>query len=269
MASDREAGGLEIGAVLRDARQRAGLDIGSVESQTKIRTRYLRALENEDWGVLPGHAYAKGFLRTYAQLLGLDAEALVDEYRRRVEVPTGGYPLAEPVLQARRRGGEEPGEPGRLMGRGPSRGWILAGLLTVLVAVLIVLGLTSGDDDEGPRGDRQASQQRDQGRDREEPEPPPPLPLELTGGDSAVQICLLRGDGEVLFDDTLEPGDSEQFDSVTYELRFPNGFDVNQIEVSSDGEPLSFGVDPQGPVAYTIEPPGRLRQTNLSGQGCP
>jgi hypothetical protein len=268
MSNDRPAGGLEIGAVLRDARQRAGLDIGSVEAQTKIRTRYLRALENEDWGVLPGHAYAKGFLRTYAQLLGLDAEALVDEYRRRVEVPTGGYPLAEPVLQARRRG-DEPGEPGRLLGRGPSRGWILAGLLTALVAILIVLGVTAGEDDGGESADRPAREERRQNQGQQEPEPPPPLPLELTGGASPVEVCLLRGDGEVLYDDILEPGASEQFESLSYQLRFPTGFDTDQIELSVDGEQLEFEVDPQGPVAYVIERPDRLTQTNFTGQGCP
>jgi cytoskeleton protein RodZ len=266
MASDRPAGGLEIGAVLRDARQRAGLDIASVEAQTKIRTRYLRALEDEDWQVLPGHAYAKGFLRTYAQLLGLDADTLVDEYRRQVEVPTGGYPLAEPVLQARRRP-EEPGEPG-LLGRGPNRSWILAGLLTALVAILIVLGLTSGEDDGGEDGDRQASGDRQ--REREpEPEPLPPLPLELAGGTSPVRVCLLRGDGERLFEGTLAPGDSEQFDSHSYELRFPDGFDTDQIELSAGGEPLEIEIDPEGPVAYLIEPPGRLSPTELASRSCP
>jgi cytoskeleton protein RodZ len=267
MASDGPAGGLEIGAVLRDARQRAGLDIGTVEARTKIRTRYLRALENEEWDVLPGHAYAKGFLRTYAQLLGLDADALVDEYRRRVEVPTGQYPIAEPVLQARRRG-EEPGEPG-LLGRAPSRGWILGGLLTALVAILVVLGLTAGEDDESGRAERESNRDRQEEQEQGQPEPPPPLPLELTGGTSPVQVCLLRGDGEVLLDDTLEPGESEQFDSYTYELRFPDGFDTDQIELAAGGEPLEIEIDPQGPVAYLVEPPGRLTQMELASEGCP
>jgi cytoskeleton protein RodZ len=265
--ADAQAGGLEIGQVLRDARQRAGIDIGTAEAKTKIRARYLRALENEEWDVLPGHAYAKGFLRAYGQLLGLDADALVDEYRRRVEAPAAGqYPLAEPLLQARRRG-EEQGEPGRLLPGGPSRGWIVGGLVAALIAILIVLGVTSGDDD-GDERERKASAQRE--REQEpEPEPPPKLPLELTGGSSAVDVCLLRGDGEVLFDGTLEPGDSEQFESQTYVLRFPDGFDTDQIELSAGGEPLEFEIDPQGPVAYAIEPPGQLSEAGPAGGGCP
>jgi cytoskeleton protein RodZ len=266
--ADGQAGGLEIGEVLREARQRAGIDIGTAEAKTKIRARYLRALENEEWDVLPGHAYAKGFLRAYGQLLGLDADALVDEYRRRVEAPAAGqYPLAEPLLQARRRG-EEPGEPGGLLGRGPERGWIVGGLVAVLVAILIVLGVTSGDDDDDDRGGREASAQRERER-QPEPEPPPKVPLELTGGVSAVDVCLLRGDGEVLFDGTLEPGDSEQFESQSYVLRFPDGFDTDQIELSAGGEPLEFEIDPQGPVAYQITAPGELSEAGPAGGGCP
>ena len=85
MATRDEADGLPIGEVLKRTRTRRKLDIRTVEERTKIRIKYLRALENEEWEVLPAPAYAKGFLRTYAQFLGLDGDALVDEYRRTVE----------------------------------------------------------------------------------------------------------------------------------------------------------------------------------------
>ena len=82
---------MRIGEVLKRSRTRQGIEIADVEERTKIRTKYLRALESEEWDVLPSPAYAKGFLRTYAQLLGLDADAIVDEYRRQVEseLPAG------------------------------------------------------------------------------------------------------------------------------------------------------------------------------------
>ena len=60
---------------------RAGIDISEVETATKIRARYLRAIENEEWGLLPGPTFVKSFLRTYAEYLGLDAKLLVDEYK--------------------------------------------------------------------------------------------------------------------------------------------------------------------------------------------
>src|SRR5919201_1192295 len=70
-----------IGDSLREARMREHLDIADVEAKTKIRAKYLRALENEEFGMLPGPTFVKTFLRTYAEALGLDPQALVEEYR--------------------------------------------------------------------------------------------------------------------------------------------------------------------------------------------
>ena len=67
---------------------RAGIDINDVESRTKIRARYLLAMENEEWDVLPGPVYVKSFLRTYGDFLGLDSRLLVDEFKRRYERPS-------------------------------------------------------------------------------------------------------------------------------------------------------------------------------------
>src|SRR5947209_5237416 len=77
----------EIGATLREARMRSRIDITEVESRTKIRAKYLRAIENEEWELLPGPVYVKSFLRTYGDFLGLDSRMLVDEFKRRYEGP--------------------------------------------------------------------------------------------------------------------------------------------------------------------------------------
>src|SRR4051795_1216301 len=73
----------EIGNSLREARHRQQLDLTDVEQSTKIRARYLRALEEEAFDVLPAQTYVKGFLRTYADWLGLDGQLYVDEYNAR------------------------------------------------------------------------------------------------------------------------------------------------------------------------------------------
>ncbi|MBA2361691.1 MAG: helix-turn-helix domain-containing protein [Actinobacteria bacterium] len=73
----------EIGNSLREARLRQGLDFPEVEQATKIRGKYLRALEGEQFDILPGQTYVKGFLRTYSEFLGLDGELYVDEYNSR------------------------------------------------------------------------------------------------------------------------------------------------------------------------------------------
>ena len=73
----------EIGTSLREARERRGIDFAQAELATKIRGKYLRALEDEQFGSLPAQTYVKGFLRTYAEYLGLDGQLYVDEFNSR------------------------------------------------------------------------------------------------------------------------------------------------------------------------------------------
>jgi cytoskeleton protein RodZ len=80
----------EIGSSLREARERRNLSYGRVEADTAIRTRYIRALEDEDFHILPGPTYTKGFLRAYAEYLGLDGQPFVDEFNSRHHDPRSG-----------------------------------------------------------------------------------------------------------------------------------------------------------------------------------
>jgi cytoskeleton protein RodZ len=114
---------------------RARIDVSEIEAQTKIRAKYLRALENEEWDLLPGPTFVRSFLRTYAQALGLDDKALVDEYRRLYEQPSELD--HQPVMSTPRRA--------RPRSSGPrlSRGYVIAvGAFGVLIALLLV-GLLS------------------------------------------------------------------------------------------------------------------------------
>lgn len=78
----------EIGSTLRQARQRLGVSVEEAGRATRIRVRYLQALEDERWHLLPGRAYGKAFLREYCDFLGLDAELLVHAF-------TAAYPPEE------------------------------------------------------------------------------------------------------------------------------------------------------------------------------
>src|SRR3712207_2949676 len=110
-------GGTPIGAVLEKARRERGLSLKDVEQATKIRTRYLEGLEREDYSMLPDAVYVQGFLKTYANFLGLDGERLSRELRerrapRRERQPighNGGGPKAvgEPELPPITLGGVE------------------------------------------------------------------------------------------------------------------------------------------------------------------
>lgn len=81
----------EIGERLRRRREELGLSLRDAQTATKIRQRYLEALEEGDDSVMPGYVYAKGFLRAYASYLGLDGWALVEEYKaiREGAAPSG------------------------------------------------------------------------------------------------------------------------------------------------------------------------------------
>ena len=116
-----------IGATLRETRSRARIEIAEMESRTKIRAKYLRALENEEWEMLPGPTYVKSFLRTYGDALGLDGRSLVADYKAEHE------PLASDEYHALSSGlgGGRTQSSNR---RRPSR------LVLVILAVIVVGG---------------------------------------------------------------------------------------------------------------------------------
>jgi cytoskeleton protein RodZ len=131
----------DIGSTLREARMHARIDISEIESETKIRAKYLRALENEEWDLLPGPTYVKSFLRTYADALGLDGKLLIEEYKLRHERLSDVelQPIAPLGQRDRRRA------PRASFGRG----WLIAVVIAGLVAALYFLGI-AGDDNGGP-----------------------------------------------------------------------------------------------------------------------
>jgi cytoskeletal protein RodZ len=138
----------EIGETLRQARMRARIDVSEIEAKTKIRAKYLRALENEEWGLLPGQTFVKSFLRTYAQALGLDAKALVEEYRLSHETPN--ETTLEPIVSSPQRTRGRAPTGGRPT-RGPSRAYVaLIGGVMVLIALLLVGLLSGGGSPKSP-----------------------------------------------------------------------------------------------------------------------
>lgn len=134
----------DIGATLREARMRARIDINEVEIRTKIRAKYLRAIENEEWDLLPGEVYVKSFLRTYGDYLGLDSRQLIDDYKRRFERPTDHdvRPLSPRAARDR----------DRMRSRGPRRpripSWLVIGV--VLIAIVVALYLVGSTSNNPP-----------------------------------------------------------------------------------------------------------------------
>jgi cytoskeletal protein RodZ len=114
---------------------RAKIDINEVETRTKIRAKYLRAIENEEWGLLPGDVYVKSFLRTYSEYLGLDSRQLIDDYKRRYERPSDNELRPITPLGRERERHRQP--------RGPLiPPWVLIGVVLVgIVVALYFLGI--------------------------------------------------------------------------------------------------------------------------------
>jgi hypothetical protein len=119
----------EIGNSLREARARRGIDFAQAEMGTKIRGKYLRALEDEQFELLPAQTYVKGFLRTYAEYLGLDGQLYVDEYNSRFVIGE-----SESVRTVRRSSARL-----RRRSRGFETGVGLASLAAIAVVTVVII----------------------------------------------------------------------------------------------------------------------------------
>jgi transcriptional regulator with XRE-family HTH domain len=245
-----------IGETLREARMRRHLDISDVEERTKIRAKYLRALENEEFAMLPGATFVKTFLRTYAEVVGLDPHVLVEEYRAtyepRDETETQPIATAPADRAPRERRFSVAGGGGG--GGGPGRGTILAGLGVGLLAVILVLGLTAND-----KGSKQAAdttpkttpkKKKPTPRPKPKPAPVPALVTLQVTPNGPTYMCVDRGLGKaVIYNGTTT--DPQTFKGR--KLRLNLGRTAVAIKVNGK----SFQV-PQvaNPVGYEFSPGG-------------
>jgi cytoskeleton protein RodZ len=134
----------DIGSTLRESRMRARIDISEVEVGTKIRAKYLRALENEEWDLLPGPVYVKSFLKTYGDFLGLDSRLLVDEYKRRYERPSDHEVRAMATTSRERDRRSSSRQPSRIGAALLTPRTVIVFALIVIVAALYVIGTQNG-----------------------------------------------------------------------------------------------------------------------------
>ena len=242
----------EIGESLREARMRARIDVSEIEAKTKIRAKYLRALENEEWGLLPGPTFVKSFLRTYAQALGLDGKALVEEYRLNHE--TGAETGLEPVVATPRRARVPGGGAGRPPG-GPSRAYMaLVGLVVVIIILLIVALLSGGSSkNHGARkASRTVKHARAHARHGGQPASASPAPAVVTLSLrplATVYVCLI-GDGrrKLIPGVELQPGArTPTYHARRFEITLGN----SSVTMFIDGTPRTVPPSNQA-IGYTI-----------------
>ena len=222
----------EIGEMLREARMRRRIDMTEVESATKIRGKYLRALENEEWDLLPGPTFVKTFLRTYAEYLGLDPRLLVEEYRQRYERPATQDLTPFAATRARGRARRR-----RAMSLGPV--FVIAGCVAVLLASLWALGRW-GDDDETPPPPNQVRET--------EPTATP---------DSREDVCVVDARGrQVVDEETLDASSRRR----TYVSRsFRTNFGNNNVSMRVNGKTYRVAASAEA-IGYELLPGKRPRR---------
>jgi hypothetical protein len=240
----------EIGATLREARMRARIDISELEAETKIRAKYLRALENEEWDLLPGPTYVKSFLRAYANSLGLDGRLLVEEYKLRHERPSDLelQPIS-PRSQSRR-------QQNRRRSGGGGRGWVVGGVVVILLGALYLIGSSGGEDGDDltppPTATQQADGEPEPERERKRPKPPQraKLTLRATG---LVYVCLRAGDRILIAAETLEEGELR---GPYRAKRFAMTLGNSNLSMRVNGKPLT--VEPSAEaIGYVVDTRGR------------
>jgi cytoskeleton protein RodZ len=185
---------------------RQKIDIAEVEAATKIRAKYLRALENEEFSLLPGNTFVKTFLRTYAEYLGLDSQLLVEEYRVDYE-PRGENELQPMVSRPNRR--EERRRPRPSRGP-PGPGTAIIVVAVAVLAILAVLGLTGGSGGGGGGGGggktATTAKKSTNKKHHKKKHTPPPKPTSVRlkiAPTGLTYICVDRGVGTpVLFNNT-------------------------------------------------------------------
>ncbi|HKG03657.1 MAG TPA: helix-turn-helix domain-containing protein [Conexibacter sp.] len=245
----------EIGPTLREARMRARIDITEVEQATKIRAKYLRALENEEWNLLPGSTFIKSFLREYADYLGLDARSLVEEYKLRYERPSE-HELApiSPQLGRDRRGSGPSGP------RVAPRWLIVGGVLLLIVLALALVGSLSGDDDGSGStdgspvaGSRTATTATSKQQTRTNATPAPTRASVAIVPTGTVYVCLVDGSGRVLIPGSQFTAGQQVPVYRARKLRMTLG--NNEVQLRVNGRPLSVPASSTA-IAYEITPTG-------------
>ena len=231
----------EIGNSLREARLRRQLDFRQVEQATKIRSRYLRALEDEDFEVLPAETYVRGFLRSYADYLGLDGQLYVDEYNSRFVT---GADVGS--LRPRR-------SPAKRTGRGLETNVVLFALTAIAVMTALVIAAWKFSAGSSPSTPARVVPKPAFVNPRARAQPTPRTPtkanvlVRAVRGNCWLEVHAGSASGRLLYQGTLERGQTQRF--VARRLWMNAGAPGN-LAVRLNGDAVPIGAGP--PVVLDI-----------------
>ena len=256
----------EIGETLREARMRRRIDMTEVETATKIRGKYLRALENEEWDLLPGPTFVKTFLRTYAEYLDLDSRLLVEQYRQRYERPSTQD--LTPFSSASRGRGRGVRRRRRLASMGP--GLVLGGFVLLLLAALYLLGSWPLGDEEDPAEPNRVGEVtptptpgggdegsggggRERERERERPER---VRLQLVAT-APVYVCVVDASGRQVIDEETLAADTTT--RTLRSKRFLTNFGNDNVRMRINGRTYRVAASAD-PIGYELLPGRKPRR---------
>ncbi len=252
---------------------RLRIDTAEVELRTKIRAKYVRAMENEEWDLLPGEVYVRSFLRTYADFLGLDSRQLLDDYRRRYERPADHEPppIVPPSRERRDR------ERRRRQGGG-LRVPPWAAVVVVLVIVGVVLYVVGK---HGPTGNatnaaipptthtHTTHSHRVRHRPRHvhhAPAAPKSVTLALSATSSGgTWVCLVNGSGKALINgQTFTTGQTIPTETA-HKLLLTLG--NASVTIKADGATVPVAASP-GPIGFRFTPAGHVALSSAQRPTC-
>ena len=228
----------EIGTSLREARTRRSIDFTLAEQATKIRARYLRALEEERFDQLPSQTYVKGFLRTYADYLGLDGQLYVDEFNSRFVA--GDEHDARPRRSAVR--------PERRTRRLETTIVLVAVALVAIVTLIVVSAWgTAGSSTKSPAVVKRTHKTTTHAISR------PRAYLEIDAVNGASFVTVHRGGvtGKLLFEGTIEKGRTEPFKGKRFWISVSS---PENLRITIGGRAVDLGGSK--PLALTVSPSG-------------
>jgi Helix-turn-helix domain len=229
----------EIGNSLREARERQGLGYPEIELATKIRAKYIRALEEEDFTAVAGDAYIRGFLRTYADYLGLDGDVYVDEYASRFI--TGWNDEPDPRRERPRI---------RTRGRPFERRAVLLALVGIAVVTALIFAafrLPGSPTHVPPVGSKRKQHPAASAHQ---------LVLKGVGQGTYVEVRRDRPSGKVDLQATVEPGQTDSIPGDHFYLlvRRPSG-----VHITIDGKAVALPAVHNGRFLVTPQQTTRLR----------
>ncbi|WP_027363773.1 helix-turn-helix domain-containing protein [Desulfotruncus alcoholivorax] len=233
---------MAIGEILSETREKMGLSLEDVEEATKIRRKYVKALEDNNFEIIPGKVYVRGFLRNYARFLSLDGEKLVHEYNEIIKDQMENIdPPQETIISKTEKTGKRNGKYWAIVAA-----VILVGFIYLLGSSYAGLQNKLSENGKSPKSTDNPSYDGTAPGDTgpKKPENNPSNEVPLTGMDVVLQVtdseCWMRiiVDDKNAFEGMVGPGSVKTFKGEeSVQLKLGN---AGAVKVMVNGKDYGF-----------------------------